>query len=199
MQNEFFQQFIVQRENKILCQPFDFEIKKGSVILLTGDNGIGKSSALRNMAGLTAKAISDSLHYLGHNLPLHYNLNVAQHLKFYQDFYKGAPNNQQSLSVFLDNITGKTGILSAGQQQRLALSSCWYNLKKKLWLLDEPLTALDQNSQDRFLHRCNEYTNNSGTIIAAVHQKTIWQYYFTNNLQVIELKPAVVEEDFDQW
>lgn len=191
--------YLIQRQGKVLCEPVSITLDKGSVILITGANGIGKSTALRNMAGLSGKAIADNLYYLGHSLPLHSQLSVVEQLSFYNKLYQpSAESSFDTIYNFLNKTDDKVFSLSAGQKQRLALAACWYNLDKPIWLLDEPLTALDEISQQRFLELCQSYLDKGGIVIAAVHHEAIWQQFFPD-LTNISLLPAKTQIADDSW
>ena len=45
----------------------------------------------------------------------------------------------------------------------------------KLWILDEPLTSLDEQAQTRFLFILQEHLKNQGVVIATSHQELDWQ------------------------
>src|SRR5262249_35816956 len=59
--------------------------------------------------------------------------------------------------------------LSAGQQRRLALAKLFL-IKKILWLLDEPLTALDVGTQAFFLSQLTAHLHDGGMCVLSSHQ-----------------------------
>jgi heme exporter protein A len=61
------------------------------------------------------------------------------------------------------------GLLSAGQRRRLSLARLSLQ-KRSLWLLDEPMTALDATSRERLLTICRAHLGEGGMIIAATHE-----------------------------
>lgn len=73
--------------------------------------------------------------------------------------------------------------LSAGQKRRVALAMLWLN-PKKIWLLDEPLTALDTTTQHLFLNYLDEHLTNNGVAIISSHHPIVLP---TNIYQVIRL------------
>ena len=74
--------------------------------------------------------------------------------------------------------------LSQGQQRRLALSRLVL-LKRKLWLLDEPIVSLDQQGAQLIRTLCVEHLLGGGMILLASHQEA----------ELSELKSAVLELD----
>src|SRR3990167_7301219 len=150
------------RQNKPLFSNLSFELNAGEALLIKGPNGSGKSSLLRILAGLATpthgehlwcgeKIEDQRLHYFNH---LHYisqnnglklelsiieNLQLAAHLALVQ-----IPDLQTLLSQFQLLADQQTSVkyLSAGQKRRVALAKLFL-IPKLLWILDEPLTALD--------------------------------------------------------
>ena len=62
-----------------------------------------------------------------------------------------------------------TAILSAGQRRRAALARLLVAFRP-LWLLDEPLTALDAASRARFSAAMRDHCALGGAVIAATHE-----------------------------
>ena len=61
------------------------------------------------------------------------------------------------------------GILSAGQKRRVALARLMV-AHRPLWLLDEPMTALDAASRARFANAMRDHCALGGMIVAATHE-----------------------------
>ena len=62
------------------------------------------------------------------------------------------------------------GTLSAGQKKRIALSLLFIS-QSKVWLLDEPFSALDSNAIRIIEKRIDEHCNNGGICIFTTHQE----------------------------
>jgi heme exporter protein A len=60
------------------------------------------------------------------------------------------------------------GFLSAGQRRRLSIARL-LSVKRPIWLLDEPATALDVAGQAVFVGLMREHLSSGGMIIAATH------------------------------
>jgi heme exporter protein A len=171
----------------------DFEVPAGEALAVTGRNGSGKTSLLRLIAGLLTPAggsialeggeaeltLAEQAHYLGHRDALKPALSVLENLAFWRDFLGGeiadastdlAQDLAQSLaSVGLDHATDlPAAFLSAGQRRRLSIARL-VAVRRPIWLLDEPTTALDSVGQSLFSTLMQSHLATGGIIIAATH------------------------------
>ena len=163
----------------------DFEASGGELLAVTGRNGSGKTSLLRLVAGLLATAggsitleggdaeltLSEQAHYLGHRDALKPALSVMENLAFWRDFLGGeAFDATESLSsVGLDHAAHlPAAFLSAGQRRRLSLARL-IAVRRPLWLLDEPTTALDTAGQSVVAGLMRDHLARGGVIVAATH------------------------------
>lgn len=147
---------------------------------LRGTNGAGKSSLLRLIAGLVPKAsgtfalngredITSELHLIAHTDAMKSALTVAENLTFWSAVLGGSGIDDALKAFRLDALQHEPAqLLSAGQRRRLALARLFVK-HRPLWLLDEPMTALDATSQDALRHHMLEHLKRGGMIIAATH------------------------------
>jgi len=75
-------------------------------------------------------------------------------------------------------------MLSAGQQRRVALVRLWLS-DAKLWVLDEPFTALDKSGVAFLQQRFTEHLLNGGAILLTTHQDLTTHF---SNLQTVTLE-----------
>jgi heme exporter protein A len=152
--------------------------------LITGRNGAGKSSLLRMVGGLVRIAggrldltgsnpelsIAEQAHYLGHQDALKPALTVAENLDFWVRYLGGGVQSNAALAAMgLERLADlPAGYLSAGQRRRLAIARL-IAVKRPIWLLDEPNTALDQGAQAGLAKVMTEHLSAGGMILAAVH------------------------------
>lgn len=163
----------------------DFAAVSGEAVAVVGRNGSGKTSLLRLIAGLLVPAggkialeggddeltLPEQCHYLGHRDALKPALSVAENLIFWADFLGGErfDPTESLATVGLDHAAHlPAGFLSAGQRRRLSLARL-LTVRRAVWLLDEPTTALDVAGQDMFGGLMRDHLASGGLIIAATH------------------------------
>ena len=169
----------------LLIHNLNFEISDGSAISLTGENGVGKTTLLRTLAGFMTPHLGVIFayendvqvepeivhgrltHFLGHHDALSPSRTVAQELKFQADFLGGDVSGieQLNLTPLLDL---ETRYLSAGQKRRLSFARLLM-VKRPLWLLDEPMAPLDVGHRALLAGIMQKHLSEGGMIIAAVH------------------------------
>ncbi len=133
-----------------------FALRDGGFLAVTGPNGSGKSTLLRIVAGLLRPSagavavepapeggIGAALHYLGHLDCLKPALSVGDNLAFWSRLWGGGDVSAALDAVGLAHTADlPAGVLSAGQKRRVALARLLL-VRRPVWLLDEPATALD--------------------------------------------------------
>ncbi len=122
--------------------------------------------------------------YLGHQSAIKHDLTVAENLVFNAELFDSLHVDkvrlQHALSAvglwaFRSQLAGK---LSAGQQRRIMLARLWIaqyqqgqgKSAKALWLLDEPLTALDADFIEVLQAHITEHLRLGGGVIFTSHQ-----------------------------
>ena len=196
-----------ERSGHVLFADISFEISAGQFLLVQGSNGAGKSSLIRILAGLatpahgqlywhgksiqnTATVFSKQLHYIGHENGLKSGLTVCENLALFCQLQnlpaQTIPARIETALAQMDLAQHRDTIskyLSAGQQRRAALARLFLT-RKTLWLLDEPLTALDQPSQSLFLSALEIHLSEGGMCIMSSHQPI---GLVTNNAAILRL------------
>ena len=179
-----------RRGGRRVFDDLSFSLASGELLVLTGPNGSGKTTLLRSLALLIpaeagsicwqdADVAADreawraSLGWLGHvdglkgDLTLRENLVVAQRLR------AQAPDTKRiddALAAFELAPLARRPVrtLSAGQRRRAALARVVASAAA-LWLLDEPLNALDAESQAALHVILEGHLDAGGLVIAATH------------------------------
>jgi heme exporter protein A len=179
------------RGNRAVFSGLGFRLEAGRALAVEGANGAGKSSLLRMLAGfltplagairITAKdgaVIADGeeraqlVGWLGHQDGVKPQLTALENLSFYAQLYaRGDADLMHALDeVGLSRARDLPGqYLSAGMKKRLALA----RLKlaaRPLWLMDEPLAALDAKAKALAAEMIRGHCAGGGMAIAATHE-----------------------------
>jgi heme exporter protein A len=179
-----------ERDEHVLFTSLNCALAAGDVLQIRGSNGSGKSTLLRVIASLIEpsagtllwqnKPIKQQLeiyrqqiHYLGHQNSLKRNLTISENLRLHDALNRHSPSHS-AIKIALQKVGLSTVIdtlvqhLSAGQARRVSLAKLLLN-PVPLWLLDEPLTALDSDGQQYFNCLLQEHLANQGIAIVATH------------------------------
>ena len=136
-------------------EPVSFDLSAGSLLLVTGSNGCGKTTLLRLLAGLLDPSEGE-IHrqeqplYAGHNPAIKDYLSVEENIRFWMRFMGTRKSNigtelckQVIEEIDLTPVALQEGrTLSAGQRKRCSLARLLF-CDEALWLLDEPYSNLD--------------------------------------------------------
>jgi heme exporter protein A len=179
---------VVDRGGRRVLDGLDLTLGPGEAILLTGPNGIGKSTLIRALFGLvrhdggrleisgdeieSGADLAPSCHYLGHRDALKSALSVAENLRFWQAFLGAASglavDDALEAVDLLELADLPAAYLSAGQRRRLAIARLLVS-PRPIWLLDEPTAALDRTAEDRLVAIMAGHLAVGGSLIAATH------------------------------
>jgi heme exporter protein A len=159
----------LKRGGRLLFEDLDLEVGPGEALQVAGPNGSGKSSLLRLAVGLlraergeierAGAALADD------NLALDRELPLERALKFWSGSIAG-PIEAVGLAD-LANVPVRW--LSSGQRKRATLARVVVS-GSPLWLLDEPLNALDADGAAMLSGPITSHLDSGGAVVAASHQ-----------------------------
>ena len=175
------------RNEQCVFGPLDFSVDAGEALLVQGDNGVGKTTLLRVLAGLlhaeagevdidgrraTVLLRASAMSYLGHLPALKQDLTALENLDFLCGLHgrrRGQlPGNALAivgLAGFEDTLARH---LSAGQKKRLSLARLWL-APAPLWLLDEPYANLDLDGINLVNRMVQAHLRDGGAALLTTH------------------------------
>jgi heme exporter protein A len=177
------------RGGRLVFRDLEFSVSAGQVLSLEGPNGAGKTSLLRMIAGFLPPAagtirlrgdgadITDDeergkfIGWLGHHDAAKPQLTPRETLTFFSRLYGVAGAIDEALdTVGLSRASDlPCQYLSAGQKKRLALARLKLS-NRPVWLLDEPLAALDTDGKTLAANLVKAHCASRGIVIAATHE-----------------------------
>lgn len=171
---------------KPLIDGLDFTLLPGEVVAVTGDNGVGKTTLLRAVAGFITPqsgqmafadetgeieaeaARAQHIHYLGHHDALSPSRTVAEELAFQAAYLGGEVGGAVEPLRLKPLLTLETRLLSAGQRRRVSLARLLMS-QRPLWLLDEPMAPLDADNRALMSEIIVAHAAKGGSVLMARH------------------------------
>jgi len=180
-----------QRGGVTLFANIEFAFGPGEALIVTGANGSGKTTLLRIVAGLTQPhagrlswrgapvaafdhALRSATLYIGHTAALKDDFTAEENLLSLATLHGAAPARESVREALAqwslghhDGVTAR--VLSQGQRRRIALARMNF-ARRRLWVLDEPATALDASGVETLEQRVNAHLAGQGIAVIATHQ-----------------------------
>ena len=174
--------------DRFLFKNLSFDLIPGELIQLKGRNGSGKTTLIKVLCGILKNyegSISlvnnldsegrNEIFYLGHKNALKDNLTVLENLKYdyRSDGIELTKLKENLATLGLENyLFSKVSDLSEGQKRKIILS-CFMASNKSIYLLDEPLINLDEESKKIVSSEIENKINGGSSIVFTSHEKNI--------------------------
>ncbi len=184
----------LRRGMRTIITGLSVHVPAASALHIAGANGAGKTTLLRYLAGLMSAVdgasiygdgpvLAIDMHLLGHRDGLKSRLSVFENMAAISDIMGGRRHHRRhnpalgssaiwramqtmGLHAQADRLVGE---LSAGQRRRAALLRLIL-VPRPIWLLDEPLTALDQSARTLLQIMVTQHCRRGGIVIATSHE-----------------------------
>lgn len=181
------------RGERTLFEHVSFSLDRGTLLRVTGSNGSGKTSLLRILCGLTLPAEGEvrwqgtgirklreeywkDLAYIGHVNALKDDLTAAENVEIGATLNGRDVSRETAAAALTELGVGSCAslparVLSQGQRRRVALARLVVSKSAPLWVLDEPLTALDVRAVAFVEALIAEQIAAGGAVILTTHQQ----------------------------
>jgi heme exporter protein A len=182
-----------ERGGRLLFKSLAFALAPGTLLRVAGPNGAGKTSLLRILSGLArpaagrvlwsgenAHALGEDytrqLLYLGHHSAIKEDFTPRENLRFALRL-AGLEPPAEALDQALARLglAGRENVparyLSQGQKRRVALARLPLSQAQPLWILDEPLAALDVDAIDTVIALVSAHLDAGGVTVLTTHQE----------------------------
>ena len=179
------------RGEKALFADLSFELKTGECLHIRGENGVGKTSLLRLLSGLSkaesgevlwrqhsifadVSAYHRHLLFLGHRDALKEELSALENLQMYASLDDVDLSLEDALGALARfGLRGRENLpvhyLSAGQKRRVLMARM-LTRQASLWILDEPFNALDFQAVAELERLIAEHQARGGAVVLTSHQ-----------------------------
>lgn len=178
------------RGERRLFGDLNLKVSSGECLHVRGENGVGKTSLLRLLTGLSkpeggeilwngssiAKdaAFHRELLFLGHRDALKEDLTALENLQLYAALDGIDLSDERALSaLWRFGLRGREHLpvscLSAGQKRRVLMARM-LTRQAKLWILDEPFNALDVHAVQALQDLIAEHVEFGGLVVLTSHQ-----------------------------
>ena len=178
------------RGGRALFSDVSFQLRSGQALHLSGDNGVGKTSLLRIVCGLSPAdggqviwqsnqqpALRAALFYLGHALSLKEELTALENLQSDAAMAGRVLSTSQALQALAtmglrERAHLPLRVMSQGQKRRTALARLLAS-QAPLWVLDEPFVALDLAAVEVLRQLMADHVAQGGMVLFTSHQSVV--------------------------
>ena len=210
----------LKRNKRIIFDNFNLKLCKSQIMILIGDNGVGKTSLLDLISGILQpekgyikinNVLSEDLNsskrqlftYLPHKDALKENLTIEENLKIWSKISSSDNDRGKFDNIFsyfqLDNIKKNlVGKLSQGQRKKVSLTKLLLT-DTNLWLLDEPFNGLDKTSVIKTKELIENHSKKGGTILLTNHINVNFKNSLKTSLSNLKVNSKKNKSSFESW
>jgi len=163
-----------------LSSPLNMMIERNTFIVLTGSNGIGKTTLLKSLLGLI-KPISGKVER-GENVEIGYfeqEMSPDIETTCMEEIWNEFPSFSQyevrsalaKCGLTTKHIESKCKVLSGGEQAKVRLCKL-INRESNILVLDEPTNHLDVDAKEKLHRALKEY---KGTVLMVCHEPDFYE------------------------
>ena len=191
------------RGDRELFSDLNLQVFAGQCLHIRGENGVGKTSLLRLLTGLTSPESGEvlwsghsikkeeseyhsKLLFLGHRDALKEDLSAIENLRLYAAIDDVDLSEQDAFSsLWRFGLKGREDLpvncLSAGQKKRVLMARM-LTRRAQVWILDEPFNALDIHAVQELQELIAEHLQGNGLVVLTSHQPLL-----ISGLRVLDL------------
>ena len=191
------------RGDRELFSDLNLQVFAGQCLHIRGENGVGKTSLLRLLTGLTSPESGEvlwsghsikkeeseyhsKLLFLGHRDALKEDLSAIENLRLYAAIDGISLSEQDAFgSLWRFGLKGREDLpvncLSAGQKKRVLMARM-LTRRAQVWILDEPFNALDIHAVQELQELIAEHLQGNGLVVLTSHQPLL-----ISGLRVLDL------------
>ena len=181
----------IERLDKKIFENINLSLSPGNITILKGKNGSGKTTLLKAILNLLepsfgsiywkGKLLKKNLYdfynhvtYIGDTTSSLRKLTIKDNINIWKKFFISNINDAQietalktlKLDIYLNK---KVATLSFGETKKLEFLRLIME-NKKVWILDEPLSNLDEDSIELMKQTFEDHSSKEGSIIFSSHQ-----------------------------
>ena len=177
----------ISLDDELVLQDINFTVEKGKLTVITGPVGSGKSTLLSAIAGEVPDR-NEAITYKGTvvyvpQIPWIFSGTIRENILFGEQYEEAKYNRvieacalTQDIEKFPDcdqTIVGERGVvLSGGQRARVSLARAVY-AEGELYLLDDPLSAVDFKVAQHIYRECIKGLLGQKTRLITSHQERV--------------------------
>ena len=180
------------KNDNLIFNDINLALKNSDIVLISGSNGSGKTTLIKSICGIQSlesgsilindidiqnknSTYVENIIYVGHKNSLNNDLTVYENLEYLSALdlsikYNNKVKIEEAMRYF-DIYKYKdypVENLSEGNKKKTSLARLVMT-EKKIWILDEPLSFLDNKSIDIFINLISKNQENKGITILSSH------------------------------